>query len=226
MIISAQKPLEEIRSVVAPFRKIAIFGCGGCAAVCQTGGTKQVEELVSRLQGIEVLFTFQIEEPCDQRILKRELARVADRLEQVEAVLVLACGIGVQTVGTAIEKPCRGGLNTLFPGAVIHSTRFAELCNACGQCILNDTAAICPRSLCPKGIANGPCSEKTGEMCSVDPETTCVWMRIAEAKGKLTPTSNSPDFLPLDWAARSGPRSIPPQNGIRVTTKKGHGKDS
>ncbi|RJP18254.1 MAG: 5,10-methylenetetrahydrofolate reductase [Candidatus Abyssobacteria bacterium SURF_5] len=207
MIITSQKPLEEIKRAVAPFGRLALIGCGGCASVCQTGGTKQVEELARRLDDKEIVFTFQIEEPCDHRVLTRELARIEDRLAQVDAVLVLACGIGVQLIGASIDKPVLTGLDTIFPGAVIHSGKFLQSCGACAQCLLNSTAAICPRTLCPKGIAEGPCSEKVDERCPVYPEETCVWIRISDKLEKAgTPSS---DFLPLDWAARSVRRKHP-----------------
>jgi ferredoxin len=209
MIISSPKPLHEIKKAIQPYQKLAIFGCGGCAAVCQSGGTKQVEELAHDLDDKQVIFTFQIDEPCDQRILTRELNRIAKRLDQIDAVIILACGIGVQMLAALLEKPCFTGLDTLFPGAVIHSNKFFETCNACGECILNETAAICPRTLCPKGIAFGPCSEKLDEQCSVDKDAECVWVRIDRRREHLKLTAPDSEFTPLDWAARGAPRQIP-----------------
>jgi ferredoxin len=209
LIISRQKPLDEIRASLASYRKLAIIGCGGCAAVCQSGGTKQVEEMQKALGDKEIVFTFQIDEPCDQRILARELRRIANRLQNVDTVLVLACGTGVQTLASSIDKPCLTGLDTLFPGTVIHSTSYAENCKACGECLLNFTAGICPRTNCPKGIANGPCSEKLDEKCSVDPESECVWVTIEKRVGSIGISSPENGFAPLDWAKRVSPRKEP-----------------
>ena len=209
MIISIQKPLEEIRASVAPYRKLAIFGCGGCAAVCQTGGTNQVEELARNLDDKEIVFVFQIDEPCDQRILARELRRVSERMGEVEAVLMLACGIGVQALASSIKKPCLTGLNTVFPGTVIHSNSYLENCSACGECLLNMTAAICPRTRCPKGIVNGPCSEKLDEKCCVDSESECIWVSISEQRAALGLREMDSEFSPINWAKRPGPRRIP-----------------
>ncbi|MBI5117826.1 methylenetetrahydrofolate reductase C-terminal domain-containing protein [Candidatus Poribacteria bacterium] len=206
MIISRQKPLDEIKASVAGYHKLAIIGCGGCAAVCQSGGTKQVEEIQKTLGDKKVVFTFQIDEPCDQRILARELRRIEKRLQNVDAVLVLACGTGVQTLASSIDKPCLTGLDTLFPGTVIHSTSYAENCDACGECLLNFTAGICPRTNCPKGIANGPCSEKLDEKCPVDPESECVWVTIDKRKESLTLSNDIQEFPPLNWERRTRPR--------------------
>jgi len=213
MIISIQKPLEEIEAAVGPYRALAIIGCGGCAAVCQAGGTKQVEMLAQSLEDKEITFTLQIDEPCDQRILARELRRVSDRLEDVDALVVLACGAGVQTMAAAVEKPCIAGLDTLFPGTVVHSNEYLEICNACGECVLNRTAAICPRTLCPKGIANGPCSEKIDESCSVDPDSECVWVSISKRIERLGLAGMDLDFSPAELSSRAAPRRL-------VKTKK------
>lgn len=208
MIVTVQKPLGEIRKSAAPFRRLGIIGCGGCAAVCQTGGTKQVENLARQLTNNEIVFTFQIDEPCDHRVLARELKRISGRLTAVDAVLMLACGTGVQVMASKIEKPCLTGLNTVFPGAVIHSARYEELCFSCGECILNWTAGVCPRTQCPKGIANGPCSEKIDDRCSVDPDNECVWVSIEKRKALF---GLDTEFeLPLvDWSRTRQPGRIP-----------------
>lgn len=226
MIVSVQKSFDEIKKVVQPYRKLAVFGCGGCAAVCQTGGTKQVEELASRLVDKEVLFTFQIDEPCDKRILSRELSRVSDRLEQIEAVLILACGIGVQMIADSIAKPCFTGLDTLFAGGVIHSNKYIETCTACGQCCLNTTAAICPRTLCPKGIANGPCSEKIGEHCTVNENETCIWLRIDERMDARHIGKSDSEFSIRNWNALSAPRRVPDKTAPMTNLKNKNGKNN
>jgi ferredoxin len=208
MIISAKKPLEEVKEAAAPYKTLGIIGCGGCAAVCQTGGTKQVEELAEHLDDKEIAFTFQIDEPCDRRILSRELRRISKRLENVDALIVLACGIGVQTVASEAERPCLAGLDTVFPGTVAHADSYMENCVACGECVLNMTASICPRALCPKGILNGPCSEKIDESCSVDSDAECVWVSIAKRRESLGLPVVELEFTPMDWMKRVAPRRI------------------
>lgn len=50
-------------------------------------------------------------------------------------------------------------------------------CRTCGQCVLTNTALVCPMS-CPKGLRNGPCGGTIGETCEVYPDKKCVWVRI------------------------------------------------
>ncbi len=51
-------------------------------------------------------------------------------------------------------------------------------CRMCGNCILQETAFICPME-CPKGMRNGPCGGVTPEKnCYVDESRKCVWYAI------------------------------------------------
>lgn len=52
-------------------------------------------------------------------------------------------------------------------------------CRMCGNCILQETAFICPMT-CPKGLRNGLCGGATPERCEVDPTRPCTWYKIYE----------------------------------------------
>ena len=57
-------------------------------------------------------------------------------------------------------------------------------CRMCGNCILGQTAFICPMT-CPKGLRNGLCGGASPEACEVDPSRPCTWYRIYERAHKL-----------------------------------------
>ena len=57
-------------------------------------------------------------------------------------------------------------------------------CRMCGNCILQETAFICPMA-CPKGLRNGPCGGSTPERCYVDTSRPCVWYRIFERSERM-----------------------------------------
>lgn len=57
-------------------------------------------------------------------------------------------------------------------------------CRMCGNCILQETAFICPMT-CPKGLRNGLCGGATPESCEVDPTRPCTWYLIYERAEKL-----------------------------------------
>ena len=73
-------------------------------------------------------------------------------------------------------------------------------CSMCGNCILQETAFICPLR-CPKGLRNGPCGSGSLDHCCVDPSRPCVWQLIyrrADALGRLDRLREVQ--APLDWS--------------------------
>ncbi len=56
-------------------------------------------------------------------------------------------------------------------------------CQQCGQCLLSQTAYICPMT-CPKGLRNGPCGDTLDGACEVLPDRPCVWLRISDKDGQ------------------------------------------
>ena len=48
----------------------------------------------------------------------------------------------------------------------------------CGECVLDITGGICPITLCPKGLLNGPCGGMNKGKCEVDNEKDCAWVLI------------------------------------------------
>ncbi len=57
-------------------------------------------------------------------------------------------------------------------------------CRMCGNCILQETAFICPMA-CPKGVRNGPCGGSTPERCYVDTTRPCIWYKIYERSERM-----------------------------------------
>src|SRR5450759_653476 len=73
-------------------------------------------------------------------------------------------------------------------------------CRMCGNCLLQETAFICPME-CPKGLRNGPCGGSTPESCYVDPTRPCIWHRIYERAERRGTSSRLLEVLPpLDWS--------------------------
>jgi hypothetical protein len=57
-------------------------------------------------------------------------------------------------------------------------------CRMCGNCLLQETAFICPME-CPKGLRNGPCGGSTPECCYVDQSRPCIWHAIYERAERM-----------------------------------------
>ncbi len=74
-------------------------------------------------------------------------------------------------------------------------------CRMCGNCLLQETAFICPME-CPKGMRNGPCGGITPEKyCYVDETRLCIWNSIYERALKTGREEMLLEVLPpLDWS--------------------------
>ncbi|MEE9459898.1 MAG: methylenetetrahydrofolate reductase C-terminal domain-containing protein [Candidatus Bathyarchaeia archaeon] len=183
MIITIQKPDEEIKKMIEGRDKIFIVGCGTCATECQTGGEEQVEDLKNKLEGLGKKVTGQtiIESVCDQRLTRRDLRRNKEAVNDSSAIMVLSCGTATQTVSEISKKitiPC---CDTEFIGTTERIGKFYERCRACGECILYDTGGICPIARCGKTLLNGPCGGQTKGKCEVGGwEKECAWIQIYE----------------------------------------------
>jgi ferredoxin len=182
MIIAQRKPFAEIKQALAPYEKILVAGCGTCVAVCLAGGKKEVGLLASQLRmsfGLEKkkikITEVTLERQCDREFLET----VGKEVEQAEAVLSLACGAGIQFLAEAYpQRPVFPGVNTTFIGVAEAAGLWTERCRACGECLLAETGGICPRTICSKGLNNGPCGGMLDGKCEVDPERPCAWVLI------------------------------------------------
>ena len=209
MVITQKKPPEEILSLLSGAKKIALIGCGQCASACQTGGEKELGEMKAFLEenGKEVAGTILSEECCHKLLVKRDLKPLKDW--DVDAVLGLSCGDGVQTVADNVQLPVYPANNTMFLGQVERVGIFHEYCRMCGDCVLGSTGGICPITKCAKSLVNGPCGGQKNGKCEVNPENDCAWILIykrLEAIGQLDRLGQTrPD---KDHAGTSYPRHI------------------
>jgi len=99
MIVADKKPIEEIIEEIKNNEKILILGCNECVTVCEAGGKKEVGVLASALrmyflnQGKEVkIDEITLERQCDHEYLEE----IRDVMDQYDAVVSIACGVGVQ----------------------------------------------------------------------------------------------------------------------------------
>lgn len=192
MIIAEQKPLDEIKSMIADYQKVLILGCGTCVTICFAGGEKEVGTLASALRMATKLDGQNKEfvEATVQRQCEYEFnEEVAELVQEADVVISLACGIGVQTMNEQFpDKLTLPGLNTTFLGQPVEQGIWDERCQACGDCVLSLTGGICPISRCAKSLLHGPCGGSQNGKCEVDPETDCAWHLIYDrlkALGRL-----------------------------------------
>ena len=205
MIISGIKDPKEILSAIEGKESLFLVGCGACATACKSGGEEEVFKMQEWLQsqGRAVTGWVLIDEACHMLRAGRDLRQHAEQIRHADALLVLACGAGVQSISASTDQRVIGALNTLFLGNVRRFGDFQEKCSLCGDCILNETAGICPVTNCAKGLLNGPCGGVEEGQCEVDRETDCAWHQIYERLKR----QNRPGVFV---------RIVPPKNWGRV----------
>jgi ferredoxin len=215
MIVGKQKPFEEIWDMIKNFKKVLVFGCNTCVAICHAGGGKEAEILASMLrmkasqEGLEMeIKQAAIERHCEPEFFEP----VMDNVRASDVVLSLACGVGVNFLSERTGNiPVYPGINTEFYGAVPKAGVFTELCAGCGNCILHLTGGICPIVRCAKSLMNGPCGGTNNGKCEIGQDVDCAWYLILERMKKLGTLEKLSEIKPVrDWSTGmyGGPRRI------------------
>jgi len=210
MLISEQKPMEEILSYLDGDKNIFLIGCKGCAEGWGSGGEKQVAELKNTLQeqGKAVSGSVVVDMLCNSTLTKLKLRTYKKELAAADSILVLTDGAGVQTVAEVVDKVVHPGCNTLSSGGAHAEWKEAERCLECGDCMLEFTGGLCPIARCSKHLLNGPCGGSQGGKCEVDPDIPCVWQEIVDRLAKLGQLDKLERLVtPKNWSVSltSGP---------------------
>lgn len=182
MIVVRQKPLDTIVEAVKDFRSLLITGCGGCTSAIEVGGKRQADALKASIEqhinnSLEIE-TLIIPRQCDVQVSKSLLDT---RVGHFDAILSLACGVGVQTLADIYpNKQLLAGVDTMFLGRHDRQVgKYLEMCRACGDCLLSETGSICPITRCPKSLLNGPCGGQVKGKCEVGGyQKDCAWVLI------------------------------------------------
>jgi hypothetical protein len=190
MIVTTQKPLDEILGFISPYKNVLIVGCDGCTqpprGIREAETLSQLLELGSGQRNIRLAFKVNtLVKQCDSYLTAVALKDMIDG--DVEAVLSLACGLGPQTIASLYpELPVFPAQNTVFMGSEEREAgTLEERCSACGDCVLGLTGGICPVTRCAKSLLNGPCGGSQNGKCEVDPNKDCAWALIIEHLDKL-----------------------------------------
>jgi len=192
MIVTTQKPLDEILDYISPYEKILVVGCDGCTqpprGLREAKTLSQLLGLGGKLRNKDFVFKVTtMAKQCDSYLAASMLK---PQMEEMDAVLSLACGIGVQTLaGISPQTRVFPAQNTHFMGAEEReASTLEERCAGCGDCLLALTGGICPIARCSKGLLNAACGGSKDGKCELSPEKDCAWILIYEqlkTQGKL-----------------------------------------
>ena len=183
MLITELKNKDLIKSLVKG--KVFVLLCHGCKEI--RFPEHEADALIKELteEGI-VTGSFTTDYICNPENLKLRLQKHAAAIEAADTILVLSCGVGVQTVAAAYEdkRVCAACDTIALPGFQ-GVTPLEHDCKQCGQCFLNLTGGICPLTACSKSLVNGQCGGAKDGKCEVDPNMECGWERIYRRLEKI-----------------------------------------
>ena len=187
MLMTKLKSKEEILSLTSG--SFFVINCHGCKEVgFPEEDAKALEKALmeaGRLAG-----TITTDYVCNPTELTLRLKSCLGTIGEADAVLVLSCGVGVQTVAEYLEDyKVFAACDTIELPGFQGVTPLEYDCGQCGQCFLNLTGGICPITACSKSLVNGPCGGTSNSgKCEVCPEMECGWERIIrklKAQGRL-----------------------------------------
>lgn len=215
MITAEQKPFDEIRKMIVPYKRILALGCGSCVAECAAGGEKETAMLASALRmagkmnGEDVKIS---EKTIDRQCVKEFVIQLDDVIDPYDAILSLGCGAGVQAIADMYpEVPVIPALNTEFMGETKDQGYWVESCIGCGDCMLYYFGGVCPLTRCSKQLLNGPCGGSMDGKCEVNPEVPCAWQLIIDRLTNFGALDRlEMIYPPKDWSRKqgAGPRKI------------------
>lgn len=179
--ITKQKPLTEIMGLIGDMERIFLVGCGTCPTLAHTGGVAEVLDMQEKLKEKLKIVTGYLVIPvaCDN-LTEEAFRQQRTAIQEAQCLLIMTCAYGVQTISQFVNLPSLPALDTLFIGKEIAPGLFQEICQQCGECILGETAGICPITACHKGLINGPCGGTNNGKCEIDQDKDCAWTLIYE----------------------------------------------
>lgn len=200
------KSNEELVSLLAGKDNLFIIACNKCFKEFETVDEPECGELekIVAAEGKKITGTARVDFVCNKTQTEKKLQDMIP--EGTENILVVSCGLGIQTVADLAGKPVYAASNSLNYTGHHGMALTKKSCDACAQCYLNVTGGICPIVDCSKSLVNGQCGGAKDGKCEVDPNKDCAWEKIykrLEKQGRLSEFLNQPiqlrDYSKVDF---------------------------
>ena len=172
------KSREELEGLLAGKDNFFVVACNKCFKEFNTTEEPECDSFaaIAEEQGKHITGTVKVDFLCNKVQTEKKLAGIVP--EGTENVVVISCGLGVQTVADLESVPVFTATNSLNYTGHHGMALTKKTCGACAQCYLNVTGGICPITACSKSLVNGPCGGTKNGKCEVCPDMECGWERI------------------------------------------------
>ena len=189
------KSNDELVSLLADKDNLFVIACNKCFKEFETVDEPDCGEFekLAVENGKTITGTAKVDFLCNKTQTEKKLQDMIP--EGTENVIVISCGLGIQTVADLAGKPVYAASNTLNYTGHHGMALTKKSCDACAQCYLNVTGGICPIVDCSKSLVNGQCGGAKNGKCEVDPNKDCAWENIYQklaAQGRLEEFLNQP----------------------------------
>ena len=189
------KESDELVSLLEGKDNLFVIACNKCFKEFETVDEPDCGEFekIAAEQGKTITGSAKVDFLCNKTQTEKKLQDMIP--EGTENVIVISCGLGIQTVADLAGKPVYAASNSLNYKGHHGMALTKKSCDACAQCYLNITGGICPIVDCSKSLVNGQCGGAKDGKCEVDCNKDCAWEKIykrLEKQGRLEEFLNQP----------------------------------
>ncbi len=189
------KDTGELTGLLEGKDDLFLVSCNKCFKEFETVEEPDLKEFydLAKEQGKNIVGCKSVDFLCNRVQTEKSLDGIVP--EGTKNVVVISCGLGIQTVADMEELPVYAATDSLnyigFHGMALTK----KTCDACNQCYLNITGGICPIVDCTKSLINGQCGGAKNGKCEIDPSKDCAWEKIyrrLEKQGRLEEFADQP----------------------------------
>ena len=189
------KPVSELTGLLAGIDDLFLLRCNKCFKEFDTLQEPEAEELMGLCDtlGKHVTGCASLDFLCNATRTAKQLEALIP--EGTKCILVISCGLGVQTVAQLVSLPVYAACDTIHYTGHHGMALTKKACDACAQCYLTMTGGICPIVDCSKSLVNGQCGGAKDGKCEVDSCKDCAWEKIQQrlaAQGRLDELTAQP----------------------------------
>ena len=182
------KPWEQLADLLEGKDNLFVIACNKCFKEFESLQETDCDTFLQLAEGLDKTVTghTKLDFLCNSTQTAKKLQNLIP--EGTEHVVVISCGLGIQTVASMVELPVYAACDSISRRGHHGMALTKKVCGACAQCYLNMTGGICPVVDCSKGLLNGQCGGAKNGKCEVSPDKDCAWQKIQErleAQGRL-----------------------------------------
>ena len=185
----ALKAENELAQLLSGKDNLFVIACNKCFKEFETTNEPDCDAFVTfaQSQGKTITGTAKADFLCNKYKAEKGLNTMIP--EDTDHVVVISCGLGIQTVADVTGKSVVAATNSLNYTGHHGMALTKKACDACAQCYLTMTGGICPIVDCSKSLVNGQCGGAKNGKCEVSPDKDCAWEKIQQrlaAQGRIS----------------------------------------